>query len=178
MRNYGAVGTQPRLYQVHIRNPSTNAILQTIYSFSATQETAGDTDWQTHTVNLNAYVGQTIRIFLFENIPESNTGLGQFEIDSISLITTPATASSVIVSGRVTTATGRRIANARVSMTNANGETRTVLTSTFGYFRLIDVLAGETYVFSVFAKRFQFAQSTQVRSIVEERNDIVFVAEY
>ena len=77
--------TQPRLYQVQIRNPSTGAILQTIYSFTAPQATAGDTGWKTHTANLSAYAGQTIRLFFLENIPQNFTGPGQFEIDSISL---------------------------------------------------------------------------------------------
>jgi hypothetical protein len=78
--------TQPRLYQVQIRNPSTGAILQTIYSFTAAPGTAGDTGWLTHTANLSAYAGQTIRLFFLQNIPEPFTGPGQFEIDSISLI--------------------------------------------------------------------------------------------
>jgi len=86
MRDFGG-STQPRLYRVQIRNPTTNAILQTVYSFSATQGTAGDTGWLTHTANLNAYAGQTIRIFFFENIPESLTGPAQLEIDAVSLIT-------------------------------------------------------------------------------------------
>ncbi len=77
--------TQPKLYQVQIRNPSTGAVLQTIYSFTAPPGTAGDTGYLTHTVNLSAYAGQTIRLFFFENIPEPFTGPGQFEIDSISL---------------------------------------------------------------------------------------------
>jgi hypothetical protein len=83
MRDYTG-STQPRLYQVQIRNPSTGAILQTIYSFTAAPGTAGDTGWLTHTANLSAYAGQTIRLFFLQNIPESLTGPGQFEIDSIT----------------------------------------------------------------------------------------------
>jgi hypothetical protein len=83
MRDY-AGSTQPRLYQVQIRNPSTGAILQTIYSFTAAPGTAGDTGWLTHTANLSAYAGQTIRLFFLQNIPEPGTGPGQFEIDSIT----------------------------------------------------------------------------------------------
>ncbi len=77
--------TLPRLFQVQIRNPSTGAVLQTIYSFTAPPATAGDTGYLPHTVNLSAYAGQTIRLFFFENIPQPNTGPAQFEIDSISL---------------------------------------------------------------------------------------------
>ena len=84
--------TQPRLYQVQIRNPSTGAVLQTIYTFTAPPRTAGDTGYLRHTVNLSAYAGQTIQIFFLENIPEPFTGPGQFEIDSISLIAMPQAA--------------------------------------------------------------------------------------
>jgi hypothetical protein len=86
------------------------------------------------------------------------------------------TAASVSVAGRVTTAGGRGIAKARVSLTDANGETRTALTNSFGYFRFAGVSAGETYVFSVSAKRYTFNSPAQARQILEDTDDINFAA--
>ena len=87
------------------------------------------------------------------------------------------TAASVIVGGRVTTSDGRGIRNAHVTLTDMNGESRIVLTGSFGYYRFADVPAGGTYIFSVFAKRFTFTQNTQVRSVMEDTDDINFAAD-
>jgi hypothetical protein len=87
------------------------------------------------------------------------------------------TVASVSVGGRVIMAKGRGISNVRVTMTGSNGETQTALSNPFGYYRFIDVPAGETYIFRVSHKRYTFNQSTQVRTIVEETNDVNFVAD-
>jgi hypothetical protein len=87
------------------------------------------------------------------------------------------TAAEVTVSGRVTTADGRRgIRNVRVTMTGTNGETRSTLSGVSGVFRFTDVPAGETYIFSASAKRYIFGEPTQVRTITEDTDNIVFVA--
>ncbi len=89
------------------------------------------------------------------------------------------TAADVTVSGRVLTADGGRgIRNVRITLTGANGETRSVISSAFGYFRFVDVAAGETYIFTAFAKRFQFTQPTQIHTILEDTDDINFVSVY
>jgi len=83
--NFCCGQTQPRTYQVQLRNPATNAVLTTLYSFS-TDVVAGyhDTGWLTHTHNVSAFAGQTVRLFFLETIPETFTGPGQIEFDSIS----------------------------------------------------------------------------------------------
>lgn len=86
------------------------------------------------------------------------------------------TAAGVIVTGRVQTADGRGIRNVIVKMTSMNGETRTAISSSFGYFQFEDVLAGETYIFSISAKRYRFSEPTQIRTILEETGDLIFVA--
>lgn len=86
------------------------------------------------------------------------------------------TAANVLVGGRVTTDGGRGIRNVIITLTDVNGETRTAISSAFGYYQFADVPAGETYVFSVRAKRYQFSQPTQVRSITEDTNDVDFIA--
>lgn len=87
------------------------------------------------------------------------------------------TAASVLVGGRITTAKGRGILKVRVTVVGSNGETRTTLSNPFGYYHFADVPAGETYVFSVSHKRYTFNQSAQVLTIVEETNEVNFVAD-
>lgn len=104
--------------------------------------------------------------FMFnENNPQSVTSNGQVTISV-------PTASTVSVSGQVTTANGRGIAKARVTLTGMNG-TRTVTTNPFGYFLFTDVEVGETYIFSVSHKRYSF--SSQVFTVMEETNNLNFV---
>lgn len=87
------------------------------------------------------------------------------------------TAATVTVGGRVATANGRGIKNVFVTMTNANGIQRTTVTGALGYYRFAEVPAGEIYIFSATAKRFNFNQPTQARNIFEETGDINFTAE-
>ena len=88
------------------------------------------------------------------------------------------TAAGVAVSGRILTANGLGIRNVQVTLTAANGETRTVISTKFGRFRFNDVAAGDVYIFSVYARRYTFSQPTQVRSIIADTDDIVFTADF
>lgn len=85
------------------------------------------------------------------------------------------TAAAVSVRGRVLTTAGRGIRNVLVTMTDAGGLSRTTISSTFGYFSFADVPSGETYIFTVRAKRFTFSQPAQVFSILEDFDEIMFV---
>ncbi|MGH9946571.1 MAG: choice-of-anchor Q domain-containing protein [Pyrinomonadaceae bacterium] len=86
------------------------------------------------------------------------------------------TAAKVSVSGQVRTADGRGIRNVWMTITNFNGETRTTLTSTFGYFRFFEIEAGQTYIITVQIKRYQFPISSQVISVGDEITGIEFTA--
>ena len=74
------------------------------------------------------------------------------------------------------TSTGRGIRNVMVRMTDGSGATRTAVSTSFGYYRFTNVPAGETYIFTVKGKRFEFAHSTQVLNIGEDTNEINFIA--
>lgn len=88
------------------------------------------------------------------------------------------TAAEVTVSGRVlTTDGGRGIRNVVITLTSASGETRKAISGASGYFQFTDVPVGETYVFKADAKRYNFREPTQVRSIVEDTNDLIFTAD-
>ncbi len=83
--NFCCGQTRPRIYEVQLRDPSTNAVLTTLYSFSTgTVDFYSDTGWLTHSHDLSAFAGQTVRIFFLETIPENFTGPAQIEFDSIS----------------------------------------------------------------------------------------------
>ncbi len=84
----GGFATQPRIYEVELRDPTTNALLETLFSFSTgTQATnpTGDTGWQTRQADLSAYAGSRIRLVFREQIPEFFTGPAQIEFDAIRL---------------------------------------------------------------------------------------------
>ncbi|MDQ4121298.1 MAG: carboxypeptidase-like regulatory domain-containing protein [Acidobacteriota bacterium] len=87
------------------------------------------------------------------------------------------TAASVVVGGRIRTASGRGISSALVMLTNAAGETRTARTNAFGFYRFEDVSAGETYIFSVFHKRHFFADAPRMVFVAGELDDNDFAAQ-
>jgi len=83
--NFCCGQTQPRTYQVQLRDPSTNALLTTLYSFSTGIEANyHETGWLTHNHDISAFAGRSVRIFFLETIPEYFTGPGLIEFDSIS----------------------------------------------------------------------------------------------
>jgi hypothetical protein len=87
------------------------------------------------------------------------------------------TAAMATVSGRILTADGRGIRNVSVMMTGASGETRMAFSSSFGYFTFENVTVGEVYILSVRAKQFQFSQSSQTISVLEDLTGINFIAD-
>jgi len=92
------------------------------------------------------------------------------------IVSDAPTAATVTVGGRVMTASGRGIRNVVVTMTDSSGNVRTATSTSFGYYRFSDVAAGETYIFTAQGKRFTFKKDSRVRSIVEDTDDINFVA--
>ncbi len=87
------------------------------------------------------------------------------------------TAANVSVSGRIMTPNGSGIRNVRVTLTAPDGQTRTALTGTFGYYRFEEVAVGETYIISIFSKRFTFSRPTQVVAVFEAVADINFISD-
>ncbi|MBL8180376.1 MAG: M36 family metallopeptidase [Blastocatellia bacterium] len=83
------------------------------------------------------------------------------------------TSSSVSISGRVLTPELAGLRNAVVSITDAGGNTRTVRTGTFGYFRFDDIVAGQNYVISIASKRYTFAPRSI--SVADEVSDLEFL---
>jgi hypothetical protein len=84
-------------------------------------------------------------------------------------------AANVSISGRVLTAEGRGIRSTAVILTDSLGNSRTAVTSSFGYYRFDEVAAGETYVLSVSSKRYQFEPRTV--NVNDNLTDVDFVAQ-
>jgi len=86
------------------------------------------------------------------------------------------TAANAGIGGRIITFDGSGIRNVRVTLTAPNGQTRTALTGSFGYYSFEEVPVGETYIISIFSKRFTFSQPTQVVTVFDNVADINFIA--
>lgn len=97
-------------------------------------------------------------------------------VDDFSLTPRASTAAELTVGGRVLTANGRGIAGANVALTDSDGQTRIVKTSSFGYFSFAEVDAGATYIINVSSKRYDFSEPTRVISPNENISDLNFIS--
>jgi hypothetical protein len=88
---------------------------------------------------------------------------------------TGATAASVNLAGRVLIANGRGLKNAQVRLTTADGTTRTVMSSAFGYYRFTDIQAGQTVTIEILSKRYGFQARTV--NVSGDASDLNFIAE-
>ena len=101
-------------------------------------------------------------------------------VDSLSpfaLASLNPTAAHVSVAGRVTSASGYGIRNAKIVLTGPDGVTKLAVTSSFGYYRFDDIAAGENYVIRVASKRYVFANATRVIAVNDDLTEVDFVAE-
>ncbi|CAN5475419.1 hypothetical protein BH10ACI1_BH10ACI1_16960 [soil metagenome] len=101
----------------------------------------------------------------------TSNGFNDAFVTSLSF---PPSAANVAVGGRITVG-NNGLARARVTLTDTNGETRSVITSSFGYYRFDDVEVGATYIVSVNHKRYFF--TPQVVSVSEDLTELNFMAE-
>ncbi len=87
----------------------------------------------------------------------------------------PVTVAFASISGRVTTAAGSGVAGLQMILSDGNGNIRTALTSSFGYYQFTNVQTGGSYTISASSKRFSVtARTIQVNDNIA---DVDFVAE-
>lgn len=102
-------------------------------------------------------------------------------VDSLSPFTMATslapTAAEVSIGGRVSTADGRGIQNAVLTLTAADGTRRVIRTGSFGYYRFDEVNAGEAYILSIASKRFTFASPTILVIAADELTNIDFIGQ-
>ena len=87
------------------------------------------------------------------------------------------TAANVSLSGRVTRANGGAIHGAAITLTGSDGSTRTAYTNSLGYFRFLNVEAGDTYVISVSARRYTFADPVRILTVQDNVTNANFMAQ-
>src|SRR5690606_8370834 len=92
---------------------------------------------------------------------EGTATLGFFKTGSPITVSVMVPSGSVTaafsVSGRVANAGGAGIRGARVTITDSEGASRTVITGTFGYYNFDNVSAGADYTVSVVARGMTFS---------------------
>jgi hypothetical protein len=86
------------------------------------------------------------------------------------------TATGATLGGRVLDAGGRPIANARVTLNTAAGESTFVQTGPFGFYSFSGLQVGMIYVVSVSSGRFTFADPSQVINVTQDLTTEDFVA--
>jgi hypothetical protein len=104
-------------------------------------------------------------------LPE-DWALGAIAVNSATV----PTAASVTIGGRVLSASGRAVGNARVALIGADGTVRQASTNPFGYYRFTDVAAGQSATLEVRSKRYDFAP--RVVNINGEMSDLNFTAQF
>ncbi len=102
--------------------------------------------------------------------------LATAEFDQVYFTPLGTSAAGATVGGRVTFLSGRGIFRAVVTMTDSQGDVQTAYTDQSGFFNFTNVPGGETYIFTVSHRRYQFAQSSQVQFIGEDNPGINFTA--
>jgi glycosidase len=85
------------------------------------------------------------------------------------------TAANVAIGGKVANAKGRGVSNVRISLTDSNGNVRSAVSNTFGFYKFEGILVGATYTLFAQSRRYQIENPTRVLAIDEERNDVDFV---
>jgi hypothetical protein len=149
----------------------------------AQSQTGGLMTWNSETFaqnqNANAIRWGTMYNFRFDsNRPPQamNATVGFFKTGAPITVevlgpSPVAQTAAVTVSGRVTTAAGRGIPQARVTITDPGGNLRTVLTNPFGYYRISGIIPGETYTIGVSSKAYSFtSQEVEVNDNISGIN--------
>ena len=117
--------------------------------------TTGEITSTNSVLGSTAFAGGGFRAVL--NLTNGQILIGNPSVNAMVIfVPTAPTAAPASIEGRVLSSSGRPIPGASVTITDESGRSRTVRTSTFGYFRIYGVRVGESYIISASAKRFRF----------------------
>lgn len=102
---------------------------------------------------------------------------GTFRIDNFQVqATSGTTAAGATVEGRVLTSRGKAVAGAKLILTDAQGNTRSVLSARNGSFVFADVEVGQTYILDINSRGYRFNEPTRVLTVNENLAGIDFIA--
>jgi hypothetical protein len=102
----------------------------------------------------------------------TTAGTGSFASSSAPIYS-PPTAAGVSITGRVLSGYGLPVSRAILTLTDGNGETRMVSTTSLGYYRFDDVRAGQIVTISVTAKGWTY--NPQVINVSDNIIDLDFI---
>lgn len=166
---------------IDVNNPANNREVWRWYGATMTNtvgspavtihETAG---WGDYRADISDFAGKVIQI-RFNLNSDTTVQLSGLAIDDVRLRFNPVVAANVSVSGRVTDAEGRGIANAMVTLSDFNGGVFSARTNPFGYYTVTGVPVGQNYVGAVNRKEYSFP--TQIISVNDDLTGVDFVAE-
>jgi hypothetical protein len=147
-------------------------------------QAAGSLKWNSETFaqnpNANAIRWGTLYNFRFDSNRPPQTALatvGFFKTGAPATVQIQAPSApsvSVTLSGRVMTASGRGVFNARVSMTDSAGNVREAMSGPFGNYRFTNVASGSSYTVGVKSKVYTFTPKTMV--VNDNLTDVNFTA--
>lgn len=87
------------------------------------------------------------------------------------------TAAPASISGRVTTSRGAGIRGVTIIVQDLNtGISRTTATSTFGYYRITGLSAGQAYIVTASSRRYTFAAGSQLVNLDDNVDGVDFIA--
>jgi len=114
-------------------------------------ESAG---WGIYSADISDFAGKNIQVS-FHMETDNSVNLGGWAIDDVTVRNlTPAV--PVVISGQVTTSSGRYISGAVVTLTEQNGTPHYAITNSFGYYKFFNILTQQTVTVSPAAKRYTF----------------------
>jgi subtilisin-like proprotein convertase family protein len=109
----------------------------------------------------------------FEDCAAADTGT----VTAAALTLIPFGSAKASIIGRVLTSYGAGIRNVMVTATGPGlSQPKVTTTSTFGFYRFDGLPAGDSYVISVKAKRFLFAQPALLVNLDQSMNEVNFVS--
>lgn len=106
---------------------------------------------------------------------QGNFGSKQFA--TVRLIGLQPTAANASISGKVTSSNGIGISQVRVSLTDSQGITTYVMTSSFGYYTFNDVPVGQTYILTPNSVRYSFTPTSMLVSLTDDYTGADFIAD-
>jgi Carboxypeptidase regulatory-like domain len=170
--------------RTYIESLLVSSIVMLLGGFAGGQVASGGTYSLSQTVIASGGSTSSGGAFIVEGSAGQSVAGGSQQNSPFSVYSgfwTPAplipTAATTSISGRVRTAEGAGITNVILTLTNASGDVLAARTSPFGYYRFEGVLAGETYILRIRSKRYTFSQSTRVLSVLDNLENVDFIAD-
>ena len=113
----------------------------------------------------------------FGTVMTDDPAVGGANDPTVTPLALSPTAADATVSGRVISPSGRGLGGVRVTIIGGDmTEPRYTQTNPFGYYRFTELQAGNTFVITVSAKRYEFSNPTRVVNLSEDITNADFIS--